>query len=66
MSERRRFKNSSTLQQRLVDQAERSKKAAEGLALGPDREQLLDRARQFETASDVDKWLSSPGLRPPT
>lgn len=65
MLKRRRFKNSSTLQQRLVDAAERSRKAAEGLPLGPDREQILDRARQFETASDVDKWLSSP-LRPPT
>ena len=32
---------------------------------GIGREQLLRRARQAETASQIDRWLSSSELRPP-
>jgi hypothetical protein len=27
---------------------------------------LIRRARQAETASHINEWLNSPGLRPPT
>ena len=33
---------------------------------GPQREALLEKIRQLETASHMNEWLSSPGLRPPT
>jgi hypothetical protein len=32
---------------------------------GPERDGLLRRARQMTTASHMQEWLSSPGLRPP-
>jgi hypothetical protein len=33
---------------------------------GPQREALLEKIRQLETASHMSEWLSSPGLRSPT
>jgi hypothetical protein len=40
--------------------------AAETLPHGDDREAVLNRARRMEAALNViDRWLSSPGLRPP-
>jgi hypothetical protein len=30
------------------------------------KNQLLQRARQLHTASQISQWLSSPGLQPPT
>jgi hypothetical protein len=32
---------------------------------GPQRDALLRKARQAETAAHADKWASSPGLRSP-
>jgi hypothetical protein len=32
---------------------------------GVERETLLRKARQVETAAHIDEWLSSPGLRSP-
>ena len=37
----------------------------EQLPQGKEREGLLRKARQQETASHVNEWLSSPGLAPP-
>ena len=37
---------------------------AEQLPYGKEREELLHKARQLETASHVNEWLSSPGLAP--
>lgn len=36
------------------------------LAPGPERDQIVRRIRQNETASNIDEWLRSPGLMPPT
>jgi len=33
---------------------------------GPARDALVDKIRQVETASRLNEWLSSPGLRPPS
>jgi hypothetical protein len=41
------------------------KEEAEALPHGPEREALLRKARQTGTASHVNEWLSSPGLRAP-
>ena len=32
---------------------------------GPEREAMLRRERLVETASHIDEWLASPGLRAP-
>jgi hypothetical protein len=32
---------------------------------GPQKDRLLKKIRQLETASHVNEWASSPGLRPP-
>ncbi|MBR0695955.1 hypothetical protein [Bradyrhizobium lablabi] len=32
---------------------------------GPQRDGLLRKIRQLETASHMNEWLTSPGLRPP-
>jgi hypothetical protein len=65
MKHRRRFKQTETLQQRLADEARRLREQAKLLAPGAVREALLQRARQAETASSINEWLSSPGLKPP-
>src|SRR6266404_2629781 len=46
--------------------AEAFKREAEKLPYGRVREELLLRARRLETASHIGKWISSPGLSPPT
>jgi hypothetical protein len=63
--ERRRFKQSAPLELRLADQAERLRKEARGTPQGIEREKLLRRARQAETAAHMQEWLTSPGLQPP-
>ncbi|MET4804478.1 hypothetical protein [Bradyrhizobium sp. LB11.1] len=62
---RRRIKHEKSFQERLALEAQSFKEAAEKSPPGPQRELYLRRARQAETASTIDNWLSSPGLRPP-
>ncbi|MGY3034591.1 ClpP class serine protease [Bradyrhizobium sp. USDA 4354] len=66
MLKRRRFKQTTTLTERLADEAARCRAEARMLAPGRRREMLLRRARQDETAMQIDAWLHSPGLRAPT
>jgi hypothetical protein len=63
--QRRRFKNMLTFPERLDQEAKRLRAEAEKLQHGSEREQLLRKARQAETAFRVNDWLSSPGLRSP-
>jgi hypothetical protein len=65
MVERRRFKQIQTLEYRLTMEAANLRKQAEGLPPGVRREELMRKARQAETASHMNEWLSSPGLQPP-
>ena len=61
--QRKRIKHMTTFEERLAEEAERFKRAAEEQPPGSTaRELLLRRARQAETASRMNKWLSSPGL----
>jgi len=62
---RRRFKQTVPLEERLREQARADRDRASSLAPGPEREQLLQRARRADTASHLTDWLNSPGLRPP-
>jgi hypothetical protein len=66
VQQRRRVKQTSPLDQRLTDQAERLRKEARGTPPGIERERLLRRARHAETAAHMEQWLTSPGLRAPS
>jgi hypothetical protein len=66
MLKRRRLNPSDSLEARLSDEAQTLREQAEHLPPGPEREALLRRARQDETAAHLTEWLTSPGLRPPT
>ena len=62
---RKRFEHTSSLQERLVREAELTRARAVSMPLGKERDALLRKARQAETASRIDEWLASPGLQPP-
>jgi hypothetical protein len=63
---RRRVKHIETFEGRLAQEAIKFKEAADKQPIGSmARELLLRRARQAETASHINQWLSSPGLQPP-
>jgi len=65
--QRRRVKHIATFEERLAQEAIKFKEAADTQPYGSKaRELLLRRARQAETASHINQWLSSPGLQPPT
>jgi hypothetical protein len=51
-----------TIEQKRHQQSEA---AAEKLPQGKEREALVRKARQLHTASQINEWLSSPGLQPP-
>jgi hypothetical protein len=63
--QRRRFKHTKTFEERLAEEAAQFRKAAEQAQPGLARDLLLRRARQAETASRMNEWLTSPGLQPP-
>jgi hypothetical protein len=52
-------------EQRLAQEARRVRERANTLPQGEERELLSRKARQLETASRLNEWLSSPGLQPP-
>jgi hypothetical protein len=63
---RRRFKQTITFEERLAQEAKKFRDEAEKQPTGSlARELLLRRARQAETASHINSWVSSPGLQPP-
>jgi len=54
-------------EQRLADEATKLREAAKKLPEGSRAQDLLlKRARQTETASQINSWLRSPGVQPPT
>jgi hypothetical protein len=64
--QRKHAKRTATFEERLAEEAIKFKEAAEKQPPGSTaRELLLRRARQAETASHINNWLSSPGLQPP-
>jgi len=65
MQERRRFQQIDPLDKRLSEEAVRLRREARGTPPGVERERLIRRARQAETASRMSEWLSPPGLRSP-
>jgi hypothetical protein len=65
MSQRRRFKQIQTLGERLQAFAKTARDQAASLRPGPEQEALLKKARQADTARNIDGWANSPGLQPP-
>jgi len=54
-----------TTEQKWHQQSEEAKIQAQNLPHGKEREALVRMARQLETASRINQWLTSPGLTPP-
>jgi len=55
----------ATFERRLAQESLCVQEQIKSLPQGRERELLSLKARQLETASDINEWLSSPGLRPP-
>ena len=66
MLKRRRFKQSQSLRDRLAMFAKDARASADRLPPGPAKDDLLRKARQADTACNIDEWANSPGLQPPT
>jgi hypothetical protein len=66
MKRRWRFKQEITLQDRIAEWAKEIRAQAAGLPPGRERDELLKKVRQAETAMHLDDWANSPGLQPPT
>ncbi|PPQ19522.1 hypothetical protein CV770_10040 [Bradyrhizobium sp. AC87j1] len=64
MLTRRRMKQTDPLI-RLTAEAERLREEAKLLPPGVARDEMLRKARQAETGSQMSEWLRSPGLQPP-
>jgi hypothetical protein len=65
MSERRRVNQTVSLKDRLASFAKEALDKAKHLPSGPERDDLLKKARRADTASHIDDWANSPGLQPP-
>ncbi|WP_456621270.1 MULTISPECIES: hypothetical protein [unclassified Bradyrhizobium] len=63
--QRRHFKQTTSLEERLAEQAQRLRQEAKSLPPGIKRERAIRKARQAETGSHISEWLRSPGLRSP-
>jgi hypothetical protein len=63
--QRRRFTQSESLEKRLADEAKSLREEAELLPPGRVRDEVLRKARQAETGSQLSEWLRSPGLQSP-
>jgi hypothetical protein len=61
---RRRSKPHSFEDQLAAEKARAEEQAAQ-LPHGPQKDALLNKIRQLDTASHMNEWLSSPGLQPP-
>jgi hypothetical protein len=65
MMRRNRRKPTASFDERLQRAADDARQAAEKLPQGPERDMLLNKASQAETAVRINRWLSSPGLQSP-
>ena len=65
MQKRRRFKQTKSLKDRLVEEAQNLREQAKLLPDGSVRDATVKKARQAEAAAHMDEWLNSPSLQPP-
>ena len=62
--QRRQF-TPHTFEDRIAAEKARLEAQVAKLPPGPQKDGLLKKLRQLETASHINDWLSSPGLQPP-
>jgi hypothetical protein len=62
---RPRSSQDQSFQDRLIAFAADARERAAKLRPGLEQDDLLRKARQADTASHLDEWVNSPGLRPP-
>ena len=65
MTQRRRVKQTRSLEERMAELAARLKEEAAKMPAGAERESVLKRARIADIGSHMNDWLTSPGLQPP-
>lgn len=65
VGQRRRFKPTQSLKQRLLDRVRNLRQEASLLQPGARQDDLLRQARQADTAAQMEEWLQSPDGRPP-
>ena len=65
MQRRRRFNQTTSLKDRLALFAEEMREKASRLKPGPERDALLQKVSQADTAAHLHEWVNSPGLQPP-
>jgi hypothetical protein len=65
MAERRRVHQAISLKERLAAFAQDVREKADLMPAGRERDDLLQRASRAETASHLDDWVNSPGLKAP-
>ncbi|QOZ37640.1 hypothetical protein XH92_05215 [Bradyrhizobium sp. CCBAU 53421] len=58
---RRRVKHTVSFEDRLLQGAQAAREKAARLPAGAARDRLLAKARQNETAVNIDRWMSAPG-----
>jgi hypothetical protein len=65
MQKRRRFKQTTSLQDRLSEFVDTERAKAERMRESADQYELRKKIRQAETAANIEAWANSPGLQPP-
>lgn len=65
MMQRRRFKQTQSLEYRLAAFAAEVRAKAAKLAPGAEKDELLRKARQADTAAHLNEWAYSSGLQSP-
>jgi len=64
MQQRSRSKSHS-FEDRIAAEKARVEEQLNGVSHGPQRDALVKKIRQLDTASHLNDWLISPGLQPP-
>jgi hypothetical protein len=62
---RKRRKQELPFEERLLVAAREARETARRLPPGKERERLLTSARESEAALQINRWITSPGLKPP-
>jgi hypothetical protein len=65
MKRRRRFKQQTSLQDRIAEWATGARDQVNGMSPGPERNELIKKLRQAETAMHFGGLANSSGLQPP-
>lgn len=56
----------SSIEDKWKRLAEQTRAEAEKLPAGRAKDAMLKKALQLDTACEMESWISSPGLKPPT